>query len=384
MRLGRILTVLMIFAALAAGWWLTRDRDAGPRYLTTEARRGDVIDTVMASGVIEASTLVSVGAQVSGRIVKLHVDVGQSVKAGALIAEIDSLPQRNAVSDATANLAALTAERAAQQARLKLAEQDDERQQTLVRTRAVSPAAADNARATLDAARADLARLDAQITRGQIALDKAKIDLGYTRIAAPISGVVVAVSVEEGWTVNAQQTTPQIVKLAVLDPVTVVADIAEADVLRLTPGMIASFTLMGDEGEETVGRLESIDPMPPSALSDSTTATDEAVYFKGRFEVENTSGRLRPGMTATVRFTVQAARKVIVIPSIALDRDKDGDFVRVPGPDGKPQRRAVKPGLDNRAEVEIHEGLAEGEAVITGEPVAAAAAPQGPPMRMRL
>src|SRR5262249_24393875 len=158
--------------------------------------------TVLASGVIQPSKLVSVGAQASGRIVALHVALGDQVQKGQVIAEIDPSTQRNALLNVEASLLQDRAQRASRAAALKQAELVFKRASATYERRLTSRADYDAAEAAHDSAKADVAALDAQIRAQAIAVELARVALSYTKVNAPISGTVVAIVAPEGQTVN--------------------------------------------------------------------------------------------------------------------------------------------------------------------------------------
>ena len=345
-----------------------------PMLLTTVVARGDIVRTVVATGTVEATDLVSVGAQASGQIRSLKVKLGQKVRAGDLIAQIDSTNQRNALRSAEASLANIRAQRAAQQASLVQAEAAFKRQQTMIAGEATSRADYDAARANRDAAQAQLQALDAQIAQIATSLDTARANLGYTRIVAPIDGSVVAIVASEGQTVNAVQSSPTIVKLASLDVMTVEAEISEADVIHVRPGLTASFTILGDPDRRFPGTVRDVEPAPESVSEDdsrstSTQSSDEAVYYNGLFDVPNRDGVLRIGMTAQVEIVLARASDVLVVPFAALGaRAGDGTYtVRVLDADGQAAARKVRIGMNNRVDAQVLSGLSAGERVVVGE-----------------
>ncbi len=219
-RRGRLILIALLALIVAvAAWWLLR-KPAAPAVATTPVSRGDIEQTVEATGVIDAYKLVSVGAQASGQIKSLKVQLGDTVKEGDLIAEIDATTQQNQVLNAQASLDQVTAQRAVQQATLRQAELEFARQQQMLAAEATSRQEYDAAEAQLKTARAQLQSYEAQIKGRQTELGTARANLAYTRITAPMDGTVVAVVAEEGRTVNANQTAPTIVMLARLDVVT--------------------------------------------------------------------------------------------------------------------------------------------------------------------
>lgn len=381
-----ILLALPTLVVAAAAWWWLRKPEA-PALATTPVSRGDIEQTVEATGVIDAYKLVSVGAQASGQIRSLKVQLGDTVKEGDLIAEIDATTQQNQVLNAQAALDQVSAQRAVQQATLRQAELEFARQQQMLAAEATSRQEYDAAEAQLKTARAQLQSYEAQIKGRQTELGTARANLAYTRITAPMDGTVVAVVAEEGRTVNANQTAPTIVMLARLDVVTVNAEISEADVVKIKPGMPVYFTTLGDPDRKYHATLRQINPAPASIASESTSgssgssgsSSSSAVYYNALFDVENPDGTLRIDMTAQVSVLLNQARAALLVPSVALGpKTRDGGHVvRVVDANGQPQPRTVKVGINNGASAEIVSGLEEGERVVVGEATAGGAHPGG-------
>lgn len=372
-RLLLLLVVLVLIAAIVA--WMLR-KPAAPTLATSPVSRGDIEQTVEATGVIDAYKLVSVGAQASGQIKSLKVQLGDTVKEGDLIAEIDATTQQNQVLNAQASLDQVKAQRAVQQASLREAELEFARQQQMLAAEATSRAEFDAADAKLKTARAQIQSFDAQITGRETELGTARANLAYTRITAPMDGTVVAVVAEEGRTVNANQTAPTIVMLARLDLVTVNAEVSEADVVKIKAGMPVYFTTLGEPDRKFHATLRQINPAPSSIANDSSSSSSSssssastAVYYNALFDVENPDGTLRIDMTAQVSVMLKQAKDVLIIPAVALGpKTRDGQYmVRVADADGMPAPRKVKIGINNGANAEVLSGLAEGDKVIVGE-----------------
>lgn len=388
-RRGSAVVTWLLLAALAAGgayaarvYYFTPEP---PVLMTATARRGDVEVTVLASGTLKPVKLVAVGAQVSGRITAVKVKLGDRVRQGELVAEIDSVTQQNALKTAKAGLAYVRAQRIEKEATLKLAEQTLARQRTVIAEAAISRADLQSAEAQAAAVRAQIDALDAQIAEAEVAVATAEVNLGYTRITAPIDGTVLAVVSQQGQTVNANQSAPTIVILGQLDVMTVRAEISEADIVSVHPGQQLYFNIIGDPDRRYEATLDSIEPAPESIRSDSSLSTSttsasssasnssSAVYYIGVFDVPNPDRRLRTYMTAEVHIVLGAARGAITVPATALGpRRRDGrQTLRVLGGDGSVSVREVEVGLSDKVTVEIRSGLAEGEKVVTGEMSAA-------------
>ena len=375
-RRGRVLLLIIVIAVLGAIVAWTLRKPAAPALATTPVSRGDIEQTVEATGVIDAYKLVSVGAQASGQIKSLKVQLGDSVKQGDLIAEIDATTQQNQVLNAQATLDQVKAQRSVQQASLREAELEFARQQQMLAAEATSRAEYDAADAKLKTARAQIQSYDAQIKGRETELGTARANLAYTRITAPMDGTVVAVVAEEGRTVNANQTAPTIVMLARLDLVTVNAEVSEADVVKIKAGMPVYFTTLGEPDRKYHATLRQVNPAPSSIANDSASSSSSssssassAVYYNALFDVENPDGTLRIDMTAQVSVMLKQAKGVLTIPAVALGpKTRDGQYmVRVADADGMPTPRKVKIGINNGATAEVLSGLKEGEKVVVGE-----------------
>ena len=387
------LTLIVILIGLGVGAKLLFFPAPQPtQYLTTEAAVGDIRETVLATGTLEAFKQVSVGAQVSGQVKSLKVELGDEVKEGQIVAEIDSLPQKNALRVAEASLENVKAQRQAKLATLAQAESEFKRQTEMLRASATSRQDYESALATLDGTKADIAALDAQIVEADIEVDTAKLDLGYTSITAPMDGVVVAVVTKEGQTVNAAQEAPTIIKVAQLDTMTIKAEISEADVVRVHPGQKVSFTILGEPDKYYETTLRTIEPAPDSITDDddsSSSDDDEAIYYNALLDVPNPDGKLRISMTAEVSVVLGEAKDALLIPAGALGQEdaKGRASVQVLGANGVPETREVGVGLTDTVNVQILDGLKAGERVILGAGDAAATVVQEserhrPPMRL--
>ncbi|CDP51189.1 efflux RND transporter periplasmic adaptor subunit [Paradevosia shaoguanensis] len=383
--LFRWLIALVILAAVAAaGWYYYGRPKAAVIPPTVEVTRGDIQQTVLASGSLEASTVTSVGAQVSGRIETLHVKLGDEVKKGDLIAEIDSLDQTNAVKSAEAALANMRAQKEGRLSDLTQAQQTLTRTEQLLKQNLKSQADYDAANATVTATNAAITALEAQISQAELAVDSANLNLSRTKITSPVDGTVVAVLVTEGQTVSAAQQTPTIIKVANLDTMVIKAQISEADVTRVQPGQKATFTIMGEPDKQIDAVLRSIEPAPDAITTSDTgiSSTDNAIYYNGRFEVQNPDHRLRIAMTAKVTIVLADEQNALILPSSALGTaGRDGKYrVRVLDPStDEISVRQVTVGINNNVSAEIKDGLQEGDRVLAlGAASAAASRQQGP------
>ena len=347
----------------------------GSQVLTAPVARGDIEVTVLAQGTIKPRNLVAVGAQASGRITTIAVELGQTVRQGDLIAEIDSVNQRNALKSAESDLAVARAQRVEREATLDLALRTLDRLEKLQSSNLTLQNEYDTAVSNVAVARAQIDALDAQIAQAEVAIQTAEANLAYTRITAPADGTVLAITAQQGQTVNAAQSAPTIVVLGDLTQMEVFAQISEADIGWVEPGQKVWFTTLGAPDRRYEAVLEAVAPAPESIVNDpslggtgSGSTASEAIYYNGRFSVPNPDGRLRTYMTAEVHIVLGQARDVLTVPSIALGAPgADGQYrLQVQGSDGSLQERAVSVGLNDKVMAEITDGLQEGEQIVTG------------------
>nr|WP_154144552.1 MULTISPECIES: efflux RND transporter periplasmic adaptor subunit [unclassified Brucella] len=369
---------------IGAGWYFYGSYKADGEkssYLAETVTRGDIENAITAVGTLSALRSVNVGAQVSGQLKSVKVEVGDHVKQGQLIAEIDPSPFEKKVEIAGAQLDNLKAQLLSKDAQLTLKKLNAARQKSLLATRGVSQATVDQANADLLMAEAEVKALNAQIRQQEAQLASDKVDLGYTSIYSPMEGTVVDQAAKEGETLNAVQSAPTIVTVADLKVMTVEAQVSEADISKLKPGMPVYFTLLGQPDKRFTGTLRQIKPTP---------ATDNnVVLYYALFDVPNPTGELMIDMSAQVYFVLGEAKDVLVVPTAALtDKQKGGKpqvTVKVADESGTLVERPVKVGVRNRVLAEIQSGLEEGDRVVvtaaTGNSAAGGERGRRPSMR---
>ena len=375
----RLLIVILLCGAGYWGWaqYSNKDDQAPPQ--TARVMRGDVSETVLASGMIEAKQLISVGARTSGQIETMAVTLGQAVSAGDLIAQIDSQDQHNDVLQAEAELANINAQIAAKNASLKKAQLTLDRLNELNKQNYASQEDVESAIADLAVYEAELEALRAQKSSAEVNVSTAKIALDRTMVTAPISGTVVAVVVDEGQTVNANTTSPTLVKLANLDKMLVKAEISEADVVHVAAGQKVSFTILGEPDNAFAATVRDIEPAPSEIEDSDTISTDEAIYYNGILEVDNPDHVLRIGMTTQVSVVLDEALDVLTVPAAALNTGAEGQrFVVVyDAISGAEKMQPVEVGLNDKVTAEILSGVNEGDLVVIGAAVAASTGSSG-------
>ncbi len=384
------IAVLGLAAAGAALWvWSAGHRST---YATQPVARGDVEATVTAIGTLQPRRYVDVGAQVSGRILRLPVQPGSVVAKGDLLVAIDPSVQQATVDAGRAALAGLQAQLAEQQAQQRLAGQQLARQRQLAADGATRDEDLQTAEAAQATAGARVAQLQAQIAQTRATQRAEEARLGYTRIDAPMAGTVVSVEAREGQTLNATYQTPHILRIADLSTMTVWTEVSEADVGRVKPGMPVYFTTLGGQADpgrggddagrvgprRWTGQVRQVLPAPPQpegqgATRNATgpaTGAARAVVYTVLFDVDNADGELMPQMTAQVGFVAAQARGAVVAPlsALAADAARPGRYTaRVLRADGQPETREVRVGVRSRHLAEVREGLAENESLVVGE-----------------
>ncbi|MGE5476891.1 MAG: efflux RND transporter periplasmic adaptor subunit [Bacteroidales bacterium] len=364
-----VLTLTLAAAMLMAGggawWWLGRE-DAAAKWITAKATRGDIEDTTTALGTLQPLEYVDVGTQVSGQLRRVHVQIGDQVAKGQLLAELDPTVYGSKVDAGEANIDNLRAQLSEKQAQATLAEELFARQQRMLAANATSQEAYQNAQTTLKAARAQVSQLQAQINQVQSTLRGDQANLGYTKIYAPMAGTVVSQSARQGQTLVASQQAPTIVRIADLSTMTVWTQVSEADVGKLKLGQNVYFTTLGKPEHKRASTLRQILPTPE--------VLNNVVLYDALFDVPNPDGDLGIQMSAQVFFVHAAAKDAVLVPAAALAQGKGkakGASVLVMK-DGVPEPRAVSVGVRNRVQAQIVSGLEEGEEVVIGQRMAEA------------
>ncbi|MBN1610527.1 MAG: efflux RND transporter periplasmic adaptor subunit [Polyangiaceae bacterium] len=309
----RIIWGLVISGLIAGGvFFATKKPPAeGPRYDTAEVRRGDLHVTVTATGTLSALDSVQVGAEISGRVVKVLVDINDKVKEGEVLAEIDPEQYRAKRDEAAAQLAAanaskLTAIATANESELKAARLRSMQDAGLASTQELEAA-----EATLARANASVKSSAAQLTSAAASLKAANTSLSKTIIRSPIDGVVLERSVEPGQTVTSGLQTPVLFTLAAdLSEMLLAVKVDEADVGQVKSGQRATFTVDAYPNRTFESTVVLVKNMP--------TTTQNVVTYETRLSVKNDEGLLRPGMTATATIMVDDRSGVLLVPNAAL------------------------------------------------------------------
>ncbi|ATP46003.1 efflux transporter periplasmic adaptor subunit [Pseudomonas putida] len=359
--------------------WKTLPFGAQP-ISTVAVTRADIESSVTALGTLQPRRYVDVGAQASGQIHTLHVEAGDQVRKGQLLVEIDPSTQQARLDAGRYSIDNLKAQLAEQRAQFQLAQQQLKRQRDLAAAGATRDEDVQTAAAQLKVTQARIDMFQAQIRQAQANLRSDEAELGYTRIYAPMDGTVVAVDAREGQTLNAQQQTPLILRIARLSPMTVWAQVSEADIGKVKPGMTAYFTTLAGGKRRWTSTVRQILPIPPKPLDQSsqgggspTSATNgttgsQVVQYTVLLDVDNPDGALMAEMTTQVFFVAGQASQVLTVPLAALDDNNGLRLARVLNSKGEVEQRQVQTGLSDRLRVQVLDGLSEGERLVIGAP----------------
>lgn len=380
----KIIKFIIFLAILSACFYFAYEKyfkeEKKDEFITSVAVRGDLSKSIDSNGEIYANELIDVGAQVSGQIKKLYVKLGDKVKAGDMIAEIDSATQQNNVDTKRAQLGIYEAKLNSAKVALEIAESKFNREKELFGKNATSKEEFESAKNSLAVTKANVKEIEAQIAQTKISLNTAQIDLGYTKIVAPKEGTIVSVQVEEGQTVNSNQATPTIVNIADLTKLKLKMEIAEGDITKIKVGSKVEYLILSEPNKKFYTQISSIDP-GLTTLSDgkysqkstvsSSTSSSSAIYYYANAVVENKDEILRIGMTTQNTIMLESVKEAIIIPTVAIKKEGGKQYVNVLKDNLQVEKREVAVGLTDGLKSQIISGVSEGEKVITSRSSAA-------------
>jgi len=426
-RRGRKFWIVAVGLVLcgAGGWYYWQSdsqQEATNQPLIVTVQIGNIENTITAAGSLQPFDFVDVGAQVNGILETLHVDIGDVVEEGQLMAEIDARIQLARVEASRASIEALEAQIAARNASLALARANARRQERLRDADATSELDYDNAVNNLASAEAGLIQLEKQIIQSKASLESDETQLEFSRIYAPSAGTVVSLDMNEGRTINANQQAPTILRIADLTTMTVETEISEADISSIRKGMPVYFTTLGGGSRRWYSTVRQILPTP--------IVENNVVLYTGLFDIDNSDGSLLSDMTAQVYFVTSSAENVPTVPVGALtfiDQPGAGGFpgagaagrpaafggagnaagrpgpgagrgnpqaaparrlatVRVVTSNGNLEEREIMVGVTSRIAAEVISGLEVGDEVVAGilQNIPGSSAPGGEPDRREM
>ena len=362
MKKGIVIGVLALI--VATGWYLMKPKNkesfSAKDFEMATVTRGSVAYVVTASGKIQPINQVSVGTQVSGIIEEVLVDYNDEVKEGQLLARLDTSVLQENLNDAKARLDLATAKK-------KISDLNYERLNKLYKEKLIS-------KANLEEAEIDLETAKANVLSSQADYNKAERNYGYATITSPVSGTVISKEVEQGQTVAASLSTPTLFMIAEdLTKMQIEANIAEADIGVIKAGKAVSFTVDAYPNDKFDGIVQQIRLSPKEESN--------VVMYTVVIEVDNSSRKLLPGMTASVSIEVERAEDALLLPAMVLQFKPSAALRKttdeVPNPDmlknedvvyqfknGRLHPIVITKGISDMANIEIKSGLKEGDQVI--------------------
>ena len=362
------ITVLLIVIALTvagAGWWklASGKKEASPAGPTTaRVIRRDFSSTVLATGAVKSQvgSEVKVGTRVSGKVVRLFANIGDFVKKGQVVAELEKEDLGATVERTRAELSVAEMKVADAQARLRLAESQYERQNKLIVDDLTSQDAVDTAEKERDVQQAALGLAQRQVEAAQATLKESQARLAYATIIAPISGVIASVSTQEGETVAAGLNAPIFVTIVDLKRLQVDAFVDEVDIGKIQGGQKVVFTVDAFPAMEFEGKVVAI--YPKAVIQENVVNYDVVVDITSPYD-----GLLKPDMTASVTIMLEARPNVLAVPVEAVKRERGKTLLYVLT-DGRAEPREVKTGWKDGPWIEIAGGVEEGQTVFLEAP----------------
>jgi HlyD family secretion protein len=346
MSAKRIFVILGLLGVVAAGFfgWRSYSRGSTPTmtFETAKVEKGPIQAKVTATGALNPRTLVLVSSQVSGRVVEVHADWNAEVKKGQLLLRLDPQPFQAALTQAQANLAVARANRDKAIVAALDADKQLTRTQALSERNIIAATELDAAVTTRDSAKASVSAAKAQVQQAEAAVTQAKLNLELTEIMAPLDGVVISRAVDVGNTVAASLQAPTLFTIAGdLAKMQIDTSVSEGDVGRLAAGMKATFTVDAFPGEAFHGEVRQV--------RNAATTVSNVVTYNVVIDVENPSGKLRPGMTANVTFIVAEVTEALKLPNSVLRfRPSQEQLAVLRGPREEGEERPARTGGGQR------------------------------------
>jgi HlyD family secretion protein len=387
--------ILLTTAALLTGTvaltaFYARGRAAEPELTTAAVARGDVVQSVKATGTLEAVTTVQVGSQVSGTIASLQADFNSQVKKGQVVARLEPSLLQAQVDQARATLTRLQADADRARVSLQDAQVQQRRAETLSSQQLLPTSELDSARVATAQADAAVKSAQAQVTQARASLSQAEVNLSHTTITAPIDGIVISRNVDVGQTVAASMQAPVLFTIAQdLRQMQVNASVDEADIGRIAPTQVVTFQVDAYPGKTFTGSVRQVRLAP--------VVDQNVVSYVTVIDVPNPELQLKPGMTANVAITIARSDDALKVPNAALRYRPDAETLQAHGqaatkatgrPRAEGQRRVwvlsgetltavrVETGVNDGTTTAIVGGdLQEGARVVTGAAQAASATP---------
>jgi HlyD family secretion protein len=332
MKRATLIVAAIVVVGISAGAYYMRRGSKEPQITTAQVTRGDVVDTVGATGTLEAVTSVQVGTQVSGTVKELYADFNSIVRKGQVIARLDPSLFETQIEQQQANVARAQAEVerlrvALEDARVKLTRARDLSDRSLI-PKTELEAAEVNVRS----GEAQLRSAQAGLTQARANLNQTRVNLDYTIIHSPIDGIVISRNVDVGQTVAASMQAPTLYLLAAdLTKMKVNANIDEADVGRIRPGQVVRFRVDAFPTDDFFGKVSQIRLQP--------AVVQNVVTYATVIDVPNPELKLKPGMTANVTIEIARRSNVTRVPTMALRFRPTTDMFAALGQEPPPEMR---------------------------------------------
>ena len=367
LKLKPLILILALGAGIGSYFYINKTEDANQvHYITEPVKRTTIDKNVLATGSVRASQRTEVGAQVSGKIISLNVKLGQAVKKGDLIAEIDASNQSNSLSTAEASLASYQAKLKSAQVALEVAQSNYARLSKLYKSDSASLSDLETAKNTLASAKATVDEVKSQIQTAQISVNDAKTNLNYTQIISPMDGIIVSVPVSVGQTVNSNQTSPTIVQVADLSKMLIKLEISEGDIAQVQEGQEIRFTTLAEPNRAYQSKIDTVDPALTTLTDNNYTeesGNTEAIYYYANALVDNADNRLRIGMTVQGQVNIAKRENVLVVPTSTLKKKGNKTTIQVLN-NNQVEEKEIQTGLSDSQYTEVISGINEGEQVV--------------------
>ncbi len=354
-----LVTILFLFLAF-------RDGEVKLKFKTVKVIRGDIVEIVTASGIVNPVNTVLVGTQVSGTISRIYADFNSSVKKGQLIAEVDPAILEAKLEQSKASLMQTRADLEMSEAALLNSKREMDRKKNLFSKEIIPKSEFDVAETGYITARARVSAARARITQAEATLKQDDTNLRYTRILSPVDGIVVSRNVNVGQTVAASFQTPTLFTIAEdLTKMQVDTSVDEADIGKIEVGQEVEFTVDAYADTTFKGGVSQVRIAP--------VIIENVVTYDAVVKVDNTELKLKPGMTATVSIITSERKGVLLVPNSALrfTHAESGKPARYDSPgiwmlrNGVPERTEITTGISDGKYIEITSGdIKEGQEII--------------------
>lgn len=312
-KISSVWIIVSVIVAIAILVWLLsgKKKDTTINFTTEAVAPTNIENSVTATGTIEAVKTVTVGTQVSGIINKLFVDYNSVVKKGQVIAELDKQNLQSQLNSAKAQLSQAQANLLSAQSDLAYQKANYQRNKTLYNKGLISANDYEQARLSWQTANATVAERRDAVAAAREEVSRAQTNLSYAVITSPIDGVVISKSVEEGQTVAASYSTPELFTIAKdLKDMRVIANVDEADIGGVKVGQRVTFTVDAYPNDTFEGAVTQV--------RQEATTTNNVVTYEVVISAPNQDLKLKPGLTANVNIYTEEIKNVLSVPSKAL------------------------------------------------------------------